>query len=276
MNSNISQPSSYPPTPTDRSPTSTITQHPLPSIEKDPASSAFESHPGIELPVENARLRKEKIDHVGPDEVEARADPIAAMEDLELDFPDGGLRAWYAFGSTFSNDISLLADSWLLGLLQAGCRWRFPYHLRDLRLHQQLGCLSILLPNRYAVFPERFSHVNLLSPAFVLQNLLIIDFLSTSFPFLSLDSSWIGSLQYCLVFLPALPIGRLLDLGYFKVPFFTSAVLYVIAVFLTAETSSYWQVLLCQGILLGASAGVMFGPALAYVSRTDPSCPPLP
>ncbi|OJA11210.1 hypothetical protein AZE42_05763 [Rhizopogon vesiculosus] len=30
--------------------------------------------------------------------------------------------------------------------------------------------------------------------------------------------SWIGSVQYALIYLPALVAGRLFDLGYFKIP----------------------------------------------------------
>lgn len=80
-------------------------------------------------------------------------------------------------------------------------------------------------------------------------------------------SAWIGSLQYCLMFLPAVFMGRLLDIGKFQIPFNTAFVTYIIAIFLSAECKEYWQSLLCQGLLLGMSAGTMFGPALAIVAH---------
>ncbi|CDZ97503.1 Monocarboxylate transporter [Phaffia rhodozyma] len=79
--------------------------------------------------------------------------------------------------------------------------------------------------------------------------------------------AWVGSAQYCLIFLPAVIMGRLMDIGKHFVPFTIGCVLYVVSVFLIAETHEYYQALLCQGILLGLSAGVLFGPALAILSH---------
>lgn len=62
-------------------------------------------------------------------------------------------------------------------------------------------------------------------------------------------------------------MGRLLDIGKHQVPFTIGCCTYVISIFLTAETHEYYQVLLCQGVLLGLSAGVLFGPALAILAH---------
>ncbi|KAK1221521.1 hypothetical protein PQX77_015640 [Marasmius sp. AFHP31] len=79
--------------------------------------------------------------------------------------------------------------------------------------------------------------------------------------------AWIGSVQYALVFLPALPIGRLFDLGYFRLPFLCSSLLVGVSAFLTAECTKFWQLLLCQGILQGAACGCTFGPIVAIVGH---------
>lgn len=64
-------------------------------------------------------------------------------------------------------------------------------------------------------------------------------------------SAWIGSIQYALVFVPGVVTGRLVDLGYFRVPFGVGTIIVVVATFLVAQCTKYWQFLLCQGILLG-------------------------
>ncbi|KAL7414241.1 MFS general substrate transporter [Mrakia frigida] len=79
--------------------------------------------------------------------------------------------------------------------------------------------------------------------------------------------AWIGSLQYCLIFFPSLVMGRLLDTGTFILPFSIAALTYVVATILIAECTKYYQFLLCQGLLLGLAAGVMFGPTFAVVSH---------
>lgn len=50
-------------------------------------------------------------------------------------------------------------------------------------------------------------------------------------------SGWIGSLQYMLIYLPALPMGRLVDRGLFLWPFWIAAILYPVSIILTAEVS---------------------------------------
>lgn len=79
--------------------------------------------------------------------------------------------------------------------------------------------------------------------------------------------AWIGSVQYCLVFLPGLLVGRIFDLGWFRLPFALGSVTVVVSAFLVAECKVYWQFLLCQGILVGVSSGVCFGPIVAIVGH---------
>ncbi|KAJ8075499.1 hypothetical protein PM082_021129 [Marasmius tenuissimus] len=79
--------------------------------------------------------------------------------------------------------------------------------------------------------------------------------------------AWIGSVQYSLVFLPALPIGRLFDLGYFKIPFLISSIALVVGAFLTAQCTEYWQFMLCQGVLQGLACGCVFGPTMGVIGH---------
>jgi MFS transporter, MCT family, solute carrier family 16 (monocarboxylic acid transporters), member 10 len=51
--------------------------------------------------------------------------------------------------------------------------------------------------------------------------------------------------------MPGLFVGRIFDLGWFRLPLFLGSVTVVIAAFLVAECKTYWQFLLCQGILVG-------------------------
>ncbi|KAL0574829.1 hypothetical protein V5O48_007127 [Marasmius crinis-equi] len=79
--------------------------------------------------------------------------------------------------------------------------------------------------------------------------------------------AWIGSIQYALVFLPALPIGRLFDLGYFRLPFLLSCIAIVVGAFLTGECTKYWHFMLCQGVLQGIACGCLFSPTLAIIGH---------
>lgn len=79
--------------------------------------------------------------------------------------------------------------------------------------------------------------------------------------------SWIGSIQYALVFLPGLLTGRLFDLGHYRVPQLISAASLVVGTFLAAECHEYWQFLLCQGVVIGLASGFLFGPTIAVVSH---------
>ncbi|TFK91772.1 MFS general substrate transporter [Polyporus arcularius HHB13444] len=71
--------------------------------------------------------------------------------------------------------------------------------------------------------------------------------------------AWIGSVQYALIFIPGLVVGRIFDMGYTKIPLSAAGAVLVLATFLTAQCTVYWHFLLCQGIAMGLSAGTIFG-----------------
>ncbi|KAF7793205.1 hypothetical protein EIP86_004314 [Pleurotus ostreatoroseus] len=79
--------------------------------------------------------------------------------------------------------------------------------------------------------------------------------------------AWIGSIQYALVFIPGLVIGRLFDMGIYKMPIFLASVMLVVCTILVAQCKEYWQFLLCQGIAVGLACGVIFGPTLGAVAH---------
>ncbi|KAJ7580774.1 major facilitator superfamily domain-containing protein [Mycena floridula] len=79
--------------------------------------------------------------------------------------------------------------------------------------------------------------------------------------------AWIGSVQYALIFLPALVTGRLFDLGYFRLPLLCATIVMTVAVFLVAECTKYWHFILCQGIAIGLSSGIVFGPLMGVIGH---------
>ncbi|KAG9047204.1 hypothetical protein FS837_002798 [Tulasnella sp. UAMH 9824] len=79
--------------------------------------------------------------------------------------------------------------------------------------------------------------------------------------------AWIGSLQYCLIFLPGLPSGHMTDKGWLKLPLLTGSLVLVAATFLIAECKELWQLILCQGFAIGGAAGFVFPPSLTVVPQ---------
>ncbi|KAH7926538.1 MFS general substrate transporter [Leucogyrophana mollusca] len=79
--------------------------------------------------------------------------------------------------------------------------------------------------------------------------------------------AWVGSIQYALVFVPAIFTGRILDLGYYNAPLAANSVFYIVSLFLVAECKSYWQVVLCQGVANGLFAGMLFSGTPAVVTH---------
>ncbi|TBU48849.1 MFS general substrate transporter [Dichomitus squalens] len=74
----------------------------------------------------------------------------------------------------------------------------------------------------------------------------------------SSDIAWIGSIQNGVIYVVGLPLGRLFDMGYLKLPMLLASALFIACLFLTAECTEYWQFLLCQGFGMGIASGVLF------------------
>jgi MFS transporter, MCT family, solute carrier family 16 (monocarboxylic acid transporters), member 10 len=73
--------------------------------------------------------------------------------------------------------------------------------------------------------------------------------------------------QYALTFLPSLVVGRLFDVGQFRIPLSVASIVLVVSTFLIAECTQYWQFLLCQGIAVGLACGTIFGPTMGVISH---------
>ncbi|WKT49662.1 Peptide chain release factor [Fusarium oxysporum f. sp. vasinfectum] len=78
--------------------------------------------------------------------------------------------------------------------------------------------------------------------------------------------SWIGSLEVCLIFFIGTFSGRAFDAGYYRTALAVGLFLQVLAIFMTSIASSYWQVLLAQGICQGLGNGIIFAPTIANMS----------
>ncbi|KAJ8700393.1 hypothetical protein PTI98_003422 [Pleurotus ostreatus] len=79
--------------------------------------------------------------------------------------------------------------------------------------------------------------------------------------------AWIGSIQYALIFLPGLVVGRLFDLGYLRSMLRIASAFLVAATFLIAQCTKYWHFLLCQGIVIGLASGICFSPSTAVLAH---------
>ncbi|KAF9265013.1 MFS general substrate transporter [Marasmius fiardii PR-910] len=79
--------------------------------------------------------------------------------------------------------------------------------------------------------------------------------------------AWIGSVQYGLIFIPSMIVGRLFDKGYYHfMSIFFSGTL-VLGTLLLGQCTVYWHFLTCHGFLTGLSCGVITAPAPAIVSQ---------
>lgn len=78
--------------------------------------------------------------------------------------------------------------------------------------------------------------------------------------------SWIGSLEVCLIFFIGTFSGRAFDAGYYRNALAVGLFLQILAIFMTSIASSYWQVLLAQGICQGLGNGIIFAPTIANMS----------
>lgn len=78
--------------------------------------------------------------------------------------------------------------------------------------------------------------------------------------------SWIGTIQGFLLFLVCLLAGPLFDRGYFRYIILSGTFLLVFGMMMTSLATSYYQILLAQGICVGLGAGCLFLPSLAIVA----------
>jgi MFS family permease len=86
--------------------------------------------------------------------------------------------------------------------------------------------------------------------------------------------SWIGSIQGFLLFFVCTFSGRLSDAGYFRQTFGIGSILMLLGIFGASASTTYWQLILSQGICLGLGGGLCYCPAISiaatYFSKKQP------
>ncbi|KAH7129340.1 major facilitator superfamily domain-containing protein [Dactylonectria estremocensis] len=80
------------------------------------------------------------------------------------------------------------------------------------------------------------------------------------------DISWIGSIGVFLHFFVGTMTGRLVDAGHFRKVFATGIIIQAGGIFATSTSTSYWQLMLAQGVCVGIGNGCLFCPILAVLS----------
>ncbi|KAJ7875800.1 major facilitator superfamily domain-containing protein, partial [Mycena leptocephala] len=80
-----------------------------------------------------------------------------------------------------------------------------------------------------------------------------------------ITNAWIGSFQHSIIFLPRLIVGRLFDVGLFRIPFAAGSVLIVLATFLVPLCRTFTDFLLCQGLATGLGCALVIPPTIAVV-----------
>ncbi|KAK5675661.1 hypothetical protein LTS10_011761 [Elasticomyces elasticus] len=77
--------------------------------------------------------------------------------------------------------------------------------------------------------------------------------------------SWIGSLQLCLFIGGTTVAGPIFDLGYLSSLLLTGTILTTLGLMMTSLCSTYWQLLLAQGVCTGLGMTCLFIPCVAVV-----------
>ncbi|KAJ3572737.1 hypothetical protein NP233_g2893 [Leucocoprinus birnbaumii] len=77
--------------------------------------------------------------------------------------------------------------------------------------------------------------------------------------------SWIGSTQIFFLLAMALPGGKLLDMGYFRMTTLVGSLIYVFSLFMLSicHMDKFWQLYLAQGLGMGIGSGLLYVPSVA-------------
>lgn len=88
---------------------------------------------------------------------------------------------------------------------------------------------------------------------------LFQEYYQTSLPDTSPSTiAWIGSTQLAMVFVLGFPVGKLVDLGYFRLVFHSGTIVMLLGIFCTAWCVKLWQLFLVQGLVTGLGMGMVF------------------
>ncbi|KAJ7493783.1 MFS general substrate transporter, partial [Mycena latifolia] len=75
------------------------------------------------------------------------------------------------------------------------------------------------------------------------------------------------ALQRSIIFLPGVLVGRLVDLGHFRIPFAAGSILIVVGTFLVSLCKVYWHFILCQGFMIGTGTCLTYGTSAIVVTH---------
>ena len=81
----------------------------------------------------------------------------------------------------------------------------------------------------------------------------------------SLSIAFIGTLQGALLLIVGFISGPLFDAGYFKCLLTTASMGLIFALMMLSLADRYWQIMLCQGLLLGICSGLLYVPSVAVI-----------
>lgn len=81
------------------------------------------------------------------------------------------------------------------------------------------------------------------------------------------EIAWIGSIQTWALLSTSIVSGPLADRFGLRVVLWPGTAVYILAVLMVSFCDQYWQFLLCQGFLLGISAGMIFVPCVSAVAH---------
>lgn len=79
------------------------------------------------------------------------------------------------------------------------------------------------------------------------------------------EVAWIGSMQVFLLFFLGTLTGRLTDAGYLRHVIALGSVFQILGIFMTSLATTYWQLLLAQGVCIGLGNGFTFCPSIAVL-----------
>ncbi|KAF3761911.1 hypothetical protein M406DRAFT_64984 [Cryphonectria parasitica EP155] len=80
------------------------------------------------------------------------------------------------------------------------------------------------------------------------------------------DVAWVGSLSLFLLFMLGSLSGPLMDRGHFRSIVIVGCSFQILGAFTTSAVTSYWQLILAQGLVQGIGNGLLFTPCVALVS----------
>lgn len=113
----------------------------------------------------------------------------------------------------------------------------------------------------YGVLTLQFGYRGVINSFGVFQS-YYVDFLQRP----PSDISWIGSIGIFCLFLIGIFSGALTDAGFFYPTVICGTGLITLGSLATSASTTYWQILLAQGVCAGLGNGLLFCPALSVVS----------